>query len=352
MIRAVHQVVAGAAPRDAITNHVLAAREHLLRRGFASRIFGEHVAGELTDRVSSVDRLADAVRPDDVVILHVSIASAGWTMAARTGARLAVHYHNITPPELLRRWNAHVADECERGREQLAGLADVVGLSTGDSAYNVAELAHNGYVTGEAVGILREPPARLARRAAPRTRGARLLFVGRGVPNKAHHDAIRSLAALREGVDPDATLRLIGAWSPFERYRAACEDLAKRLGVRDAVRFDGSVSNRALARAYRDADVFLCLSDHEGFCVPLLEAFAARLPVVAFASSAIAETAAGAALLLPVKPASLVAEAVGEIVRNGPLRAALARGQEERLAHFSPAAVTRRLDAFVEAVSA
>jgi glycosyltransferase involved in cell wall biosynthesis len=162
---------------------------------------------------------------------------------------------------------------------------------------------------------------------------------------------IRALAAVRAEIDPDATLDLVGL-AQFVRYAAACRALTRRLGLEDAVRFRGSVSERALRRAYRDSDVFVCLSDHEGFCVPLLEAFAARLPVVAYASSAVTETARDAALLLPMKPPSLVAEAVGEITANARLRAELRVGQGERLADFAPAAVRARFDRFVDEAAA
>jgi glycosyltransferase involved in cell wall biosynthesis len=173
--------------------------------------------------------------------------------------------------------------------------------------------------------------------------------VGRGVPNKAQHHLVMTSAALRDaGVEH--RIDLVGAWSGAPAYEAHCRGLADALGVSGNVRLRGSVSEAGLAAAYAEADLFLCLSDHEGFCMPLLEAMAASLPIVAYASSAIPETLGDAGLLLPEKPPSLVAEAVLETLANPALAARHAAARPVQVRRFAPEELVGRLTRFVESI--
>ena len=193
------------------------------------------------------------------------------------------------------------------------------------------------------------PPLEFAAKAPRRSGPPRLLFVGRGIPNKAQHDLVLALGALHEAGRP-AELTLIGGWDSAPGYLSECRALAVRLGVTDSLHILGSVDDDVLAHAYREADVFVCLSDHEGFCVPLLEAMSANLPIVAYAAGAVPETVGAAGLLLPEKPPSLVAEAVMAVLDDRRLTDAMAAERPERLAHLAPEAVARRMRAALEAL--
>jgi glycosyltransferase involved in cell wall biosynthesis len=159
------------------------------------------------------------------------------------------------------------------------------------------------------------------------------LFVGRLAPNKAQHDVIAAFAAYRARESVGARLVLVGA-SSSGAYGSALEELAVSLGVGDAVVFAGSVRAEELAAWYRVADVFVCLSEHEGFCVPLLEAMHHRLPVVAFDSSAVPETLAGAGLVVGDKSPVVVAEAVARVVSDSEVADRLVARGVQRLADF------------------
>ena len=292
------------------------------------------------------DRIA---APGDAAILHYSIASPAFFHVLERSRRCAIHYHNITPAELLWRFAPNIALECAIGRRRLAELAGRVGPVGADSAYNARELEELGFGPGSVLGIMRQPLAPTPR--MPRAEGdrVRLLFVGRGVPNKAQHHLILASAALADaGLDHE--LWLVGAWTAVPPYTAHCRELAAALGVADRVHFVGSVTEQELARRYADADLFLCLSDHEGFCVPLLEAMAADLPIVAYASSAIPETLGDAGLLLDDKTPSLVAEAVIETLSNPLLSARFDAARADQLRRFDHDAVAGRLLAFVDAL--
>jgi glycosyltransferase involved in cell wall biosynthesis len=166
--------------------------------------------------------------------------------------------------------------------------------------------------------------------------GSAWLFVGRLAPNKAQHDVVKAFALYRRSHDPAAVLWLIGAPAP-ERYAAALRGYIDALGLSDAVELRGDATTAELGAYYRAADVFVCLSDHEGFCVPLLEAWAHELPIVAYASSAVPETVGDAGVLLADKPAGTVAAAVDRVVRDAALRGALVgRGARRLASTFAP----------------
>ncbi len=344
----VHQIAAGAVPLDAITRHLLASREVIRGMGLRSEILVEadHIDGSLAGEVLPHQRWDEIAQPGDTAILHYSIASPAFAWVLERTDRIAMHYHNITPAELLWRYAPAIARECAVGRRQLVDLVPRVRHAAADSTFNALELAALGSPGASVVGVLRRPrpPARRLRPEGGRTR---LLFVGRGVPNKAQHDLILALAALRQ-TDLDAELVLIGSWGGAESYERHCRRLAARLGLEDRLTLAGTVDDAALSQAYADADVFVCLSDHEGYCVPLVEAMEADLPIVAYAAGAIPETAGAAALLLDEKPPSLVAEAIVETVANPALRRRMAEGRRERLAVLSQEATAARLRAFVE----
>jgi L-malate glycosyltransferase len=168
------------------------------------------------------------------------------------------------------------------------------------------------------------------------------LFVGRVAPNKAQHDVVKAFAWYRRVFDAEASLTLVGGVSAGS-YWSALERFVDGLGLSGVVRLAGSVSDAELEGLYRSADVFVCLSEHEGFCVPLLEAMAHGVPVVAFGAAAVPETLGDAGLVLASKRPGLVAEAVGRVMRDGGLRARLVGAGRRRLEHFSLARTRRTL---------
>ena len=347
MTLGVHQVCAGAVPRDAISHHLLESQRVLRAMGLRSEILCEEgrIHPSLADAVRPVREWDAVARPGDAAVLHYSIGSPAFGYVLDRCERSAIHYHNITPAELLWEDAPAVALACARGREELGLLAGRVTAAAADSGFNADELVTLGYPSADVIGVMRrELP--VARRTPTTGDGrVRLVFVGRGVPNKAQHHLIAALAALRQS-GTDAELSLVGTWEGMEPYRDRCLRLVQDLRLDEFVDFAGSVDDARLARAYAESDCFVCLSDHEGYCVPLLEAMAASLPIVAFAAGAVPETVGDAALLLDDKHPSLVAEAVREVLGSPRLSRHMAEGRRAQLEHFGAGAVADRLRAF------
>lgn len=178
------------------------------------------------------------------------------------------------------------------------------------------------------------------------------MFVGRVAPPKGQHDLIKAFACYRRLYDPQARLRLVGSWMG-EQYPWALTRYANRLGLGASVDLTGPVSQAELAAYYSAADVFVSASDHEGFCIPVVEAMSFGVPVVSHAAGAVPETAGGAAIILEDKSALETAAAVARLMRDDRLRSALVREGRARAALFSLERTRRRwADGIVRAVSA
>jgi glycosyltransferase involved in cell wall biosynthesis len=164
--------------------------------------------------------------------------------------------------------------------------------------------------------------------------GAHWLFVGRLAPNKAAHDLVKALAAYRRAYDPEARLLLVGGQG-HPLYTEAVRRFVEALGLDGAVEMTGTVSHAELAAAYEASDVFVCLSDHEGFCFPLLEAMHHGLPIVGYDSGAVATTIGNGGLVIRSKTASEVAAAVAKVLMVPGRREVLAAAGRARLADFA-----------------
>ena len=347
MTPGVHQVLAGMADRDAISNHALAAQQVIRGMGLRSEIFVDdaHIAPTVAERVHAHYDWDRITEPRDRAILHYSIDSPAFDHVLQRAQVCAMHYHNVTPPELLWRDMPHLAAQCRDGRDHLTRFAGQIGRSAADSVFNGREMTAAGLPPATVIGILRQPLAIPSTKRTP-DGPIRMLFVGRGVPNKCQHDLIFATGALIEsGVD--AQLRLVGSWGGSRAYLERCRRLVKTLGLHDSVIVLDSLSDDELAAEYADADVFVCLSEHEGYCVPLLEAMSADLPIVAFAAGAVPETMGSAGLLLHDKSPSVVAEAV-VAVSKGALSDPMSTGRGVQTAHHSAEATAARLRSFVE----
>jgi glycosyltransferase involved in cell wall biosynthesis len=340
----IHQFIPSYAPRDAIGTHSRHIQRTLREIGIESRIYVGEARGVRPGEVQDYRHFDGAGSSDGVWLLYQ--LSTGSPMAEFLRTRpepKMVDYHNITPAALFRAWEPHVGVELEVGRKQMEDLADVTALGLADSAFNESELVAAGYRRTAVLPVLvdleafdAEVDGRALDRlmAAKAGGGADFLFVGRVSPNKCQHDLVKALAVYRRVYDPRARLQVVGG-SSSHAYWTALERFVGALGLGEAVSLTGSVSPGVLAAHYRAADAFVCLSEHEGFCVPLLEAWHHRLPVVAFAAAAVPETLGPAGVLVPGKAPARVAAAWHRVVSDPQVRAALVAAGEARLAEFS-----------------
>ncbi len=337
MSPAVHQFISSLSPHDALGAHTLAVRDLLRDLGYASEIYVKEARGALRRTSRPYRTFEGGDRDPTVLVYQASTGSAVASFLAERDEPLVVNYHNITPSRFFAPWEPHIGVELDVGRRQVRDLAGRAALGIAVSEFNRGELETMGYRDTVVAPVLVDFTVGDGshRASTPRERsGADLLFVGRFSPNKAQHDLVKAFAVYRRLYDPEARLHLVGTSSSWH-YWQAVNAFVERLGLGDAVDMPGSVSDEALADYYRSADAFVCLSEHEGFCIPLLEAMQYDVPVVAYAAAAVPETLGDAGLVLPEKGPLEIAAAVHRVVTDASLRRRLHRAAERRLAHFS-----------------
>ena len=331
----VHQVLATLGYGDAIGHEVLGIQRVLRAAGYDSEIFVETADPRLEDLTIDYREMVGEVAPEDVLIHHFSIGSRASRVAYALPGRMALVYHNITPPEYFVGVHTDLVKLCFRGRRELTAYVDRCDLALGDSEYNREELA-GARLRADRRPAGRARTSRISTSTPNRILAAdfddgwtNIMFVGRVIPNKKFETIIRAFHVYRTRHNPRSRLLLVGSYSGFERYLAMLHALIARLGTPD-VHFLGHVSNEELTALYDVADLFLCASEHEGFCVPIIEAFYKRVPVLAYASTAVPATMDGGGVLYdttdPLEIARLMAAVLDDAGARGRRRRVAGRG--------------------------
>jgi glycosyltransferase involved in cell wall biosynthesis len=330
MIR-VHQVLATLGYGDAIGHEVLGIQRALRSAGYESEIFVDTADYRLEPLTRDYRELVDFSHPDNLIYHHFSLGSRASRTAYALPDRMALVYHNITPPEYFVGVHRRLARQCFRGRRELRAYADRCDLALGDSEFNRQDLEALGFPRSAVLPVV---PDFSHLDLAPDWMVAgdfddswtNVLFVGRVIANKKIEDLIRFFHVYHTYYNPRARLLIVGAQSGFERYLAALHQLVATLGASD-VHFIGHVSDRELTAFYEVADLFLCASEHEGFCVPLVEAFYKEVPVLAYAATAVPATMDGAGVLYEDKDPVHVATLMDAIISDASLQDRIVDGQ-------------------------
>jgi glycosyltransferase involved in cell wall biosynthesis len=348
--QAVHQVLPNLAFGDAISNQALFVRSFLREKGYNSNIYVHHI----DPRVAGECELfkSGSIARDAALIYHHSVGTNLIPeVIAHVGAKSLV-YHNITPAECFEPYRPEFAEVLRQGRRELRELAQHFPTSAGDSAYNAAELAAVGFSDPDVLPICVDPGKWNA--AADSTVMARMhdgrtniLFVGRIAPNKKQDELVRAFRHYL-ALDPTARLILLGASEPNDPYVAHINNIIQGLGLNESVVLQGPVTEAELAAYYRSSHLFWSMSDHEGFCVPLVEAMWFDVPVIAFRSSAIPETLGDAALMFTRKDdLAKIAGFAHVFVEDRMLRGKVIVAQRKQRLKFTADAVTPLLSRFV-----
>jgi glycosyltransferase involved in cell wall biosynthesis len=322
--RAVHQVLATLGYGDAIGHEVLGIQRVLRAAGYESEIFVETADARLEDLTVDYRDLPEASHPDNLLIHHFSIGSRASRVAYALPDRMALVYHNITPPEFFIDVHPLLVQLCYLGRRELGVYRNRVEIGLGDSEFNRQELEDLGFAHTAVLPVVPDfthlaGTPNFMQAGAFDDAWVNVLFVGRMIPNKRIEDVIRAFHAYKRWFNPRSRLLLVGSHGGFERYLAMVHDFVARIGAAD-VHFLGHVTNEELTAYYEIADVFLCASEHEGFCVPLMEAFHMGVPVLAYAATAVPATMDGGGILYHRKDPVEIAGLIDAVVANARLR--------------------------------
>jgi glycosyltransferase involved in cell wall biosynthesis len=349
----INQWIPAAHRGDAVGDNARQLRDALRRLGYESEIFAMTIDEDLRDDVRPFPE--PAARRGDATILHFALPSPMTeAFAGLSGVRI-LQYHNITPAAFFAPYDAGLFRLAALGRRELGTLVGRVDVALGVSDFNRRELEALGF---ERTGVLpiavdtgrltSGPP----RPALDRILGdglINILFVGRIAPNKKIEDHIRLAEVYKRNVDSYYRFIFVGRYDGVPRYYAQVRALIDEFKMLpDRFWFTGPVPDADLATFYRWADAYVSLSEHEGFCVPLVESMSTNVPVVAYAAGAVPETLGGAGLLFSPKDLEFASELLCTVVYDREVRQSVLDGQRRRLAAFSPAVFETRLQHLVD----
>ncbi len=340
---------------DAIGDSARLMRDAFRRWGHAAEVYALELDADLVGDGRSFAEWSPG-GPDDVVILHYALPSPlTQALLAHRGRRVLLH-HNITPPEFFAGYDPELARICRIGRDELELLRGHVDLALADSEFNRRELQEAGFERTAVLPIhldfarYRETPNRVLTRMLEGG-ATNLLFVGRVSPNKRHEDLIRVASYWKRFIAPDVRLLLVGKLPRRREYFDALQALLyEEAFTPDEVVFAGHVSHDDLLAYYTTADVFVCMSAHEGFGVPLVEAMLMDVPVLARRTTAIGDTLGDAGVQFDHDRIDEIAEMAHQLVSDRALRATVTEGQRRRLAAFAPETVEAALRRALESL--
>ena len=350
-MKAIHQIVAGFRQNDAISNEALCLQQVFRGWGFNSEIGCERRRTDPQARplVREAESLKSGLQPDDLALLHLSTGTPLNAWFAGLPCRKAILYHNVTPPEFFGRINPVLSAELTEGRRQVAALANKADLTLACSQFNADDLHAMGY-TDVSVFPLLIDFSRLTQeidtsmRARYADGALNVLFVGRCVPNKRIESLLGVMHALERSGGDYVRLLHVGSHAGAEVYYSTLLAQARALALRD-VQFLGPLNQPQLNACLSVADVFLCMSEHEGFCVPLLEAMVHDLPIVALKRAAVPETLGNAGIQFESPDFALIAETIRTLRSDDRLRKGVIARQRERLRAYRERDAARELRA-------
>jgi glycosyltransferase involved in cell wall biosynthesis len=352
----VNQWVPAAHAGDAIGDSARRVRDLVRALGHQSDLFALSIDDILRGDVRPFSDPAS--RMGDVTIFHYALPSPMTSAFALLGGRRVLQYHNVTPASYFAPYDPALFRLATLGRTELASLVGHVDLALGDSEYNRRELEQLGFASTGVFPIAVDTERITRRVHRPALEDilddglVNFLFVGRIAPNKKIEDHIKLAEVYKRYVDAYYRFIFVGRYDVVPRYYSTIRALmADYRLLHDRFIFTGPVPDEELAIYYQRSAVYVSLSEHEGFCVPLVEAMAADLPVLAFASTAVPDTLGGAGVQFTPKDLEFAAELLGELAFNDDLRARVIAGQRHRLADFGDARLTRELQSLLQVAS-
>jgi glycosyltransferase involved in cell wall biosynthesis len=348
----IHQFVTGAMPGNAIYNEALIMQQALRSWGLRSDIFAERIHPGLQKDVVLYSQYHP--QAEDVVLFHYSLGSALSDYLLALPQKLLLRYHNVTPPHFLVGANPWLRAGAAKGRHDLPLFANRTALALADSLFNEQDLVAAGFPQTAVLPLIQpdelfhiQPDSALLNQLSDgRTN---LLFVGRIAPNKRQEDLLKALYFYRQ-IDPTARLQLVGSEDGAGSYGRFLRTFAQEVGLEAQVQFSGHVSLAQLAAYYRTASVYVCLSEHEGFCQPLVESMRFELPIIAYASTAVPGTLGGAGILIQQKHYPVLAELIHLLVTDRAIRESVIASQTERAAAFATDKLLAEFEGWITAV--
>lgn len=337
---------------DAIGNDMLAIARLGAELGFRSEIYTESIHPRITEPFVKLLSQLPKLAPEDVMLYHFAIGSPLNRAVLQYPCRRVMVYHNITPPEFFARYAPEKSVVCQAGLNDARALANKFDYCIADSEFNKQDLINMGYKADKIAVVPVLIPFDDYKADYDEDYYASLrqddyknfLFVGRVAPNKKQEDVIRAFAYYKHNISSKARLILAGNPKAVPSYFDDLVAYTESLSLSDVI-FTGHITFAQMLSCYRAADVFVCMSEHEGFCVPLLEAMTFDVPVLALDRAAVGETMGDSGVVLDSNDSVLVARVMERMVKDEAWREEIIAAQQKRLTYFQESSVKERFAA-------
>jgi len=332
MANSVHQFVSTISPRDAVGNIVVSIQKILKESGYNSEIYAETIHPEMKKYAKSHTEY-NKENSDDILIYHHGFASNLVDYLLPLKNKIILIYHNITPASFFIELDDETVSGCIRGREQLDQLRDKVIMSLAFSKYSEEELKLKKFKNTAVIPAIIDLKKIITKDFSlikKLDNSVKIICVGRIVPHKKVEDILKVFAFYNQCINNNSKLFLIGKYDDSDAYLLWLKDVIEKLDLEN-VTFINDISDEELASHYENADIYLSMSEHEGFCIPLVESMYHNLPIVAYASAAVPETLDTSGLLIHEKKFEEIAEIIHLIIEDKNLRETLIKKQNQRL---------------------
>lgn len=339
----IHLLVGDLFEGDGIGNAVISQYKMLINLGYKCDIYVINFDEKYKKLTKPIFRLkADK---DDLIIDHIGGYSFYAYFVSKQPCRKVLCYHNITPPELV---EGSMKKLCQKGLDQISEISGMYDFICGVSDFNLLSLKklgerREGWVIPIPVNFPYSPEKKTNKKSE-----IKFLFVGRYIENKKIEDIIRIFDYYHKIFNCNSTLTIIGNPNVSPEYTKLLEKEKKLSSCPNSINLVGRVSNDCLNKHYQDSDVYLCMSEHEGFCIPIIEAMYNKLIVFAFDSSAISDTMGGAGVLLQTRNPEQVATKIDGILKNSEFADEIREKEYCRSLFFSEDNVTKILSNAIE----
>jgi len=334
----IHQFLTSYSYGDAIGNEAMEIRDFLRGEGYVSEIFAlfyhPRYAGQIVNYLE-YDRFSS---PGHIAIFHFSIGSPVTKKFLRIPDKKVIIYHNITPHTFFLDFHRILAKDCFKGRIELKSFVGKVDLALGDSVYNEQELKETGFKKTGVLPLVMDfdkfsAPILPVFKELFQDGKTNILYVGRIIPNKKVEDVIRVFYLYQKYFNPHSRLLICGEYRGFERYFAALQDLTATLKIKN-LHFTGHIPNEELVSYFKLADLYLHMSEHEGFCAPIPESYYLGIPVIAFNAGAVAETMNNGGILVNHKDFISIAALIDRVLTDPGLKTRLLATQKKALQKY------------------
>jgi len=330
----IHQILPTISSGDAIGNEVREIKRVLNEWGYKSEIYAQNIHPKINAKKYTEYKKVSS--KENILIFHFSIGSEISEFVAKLPDKKIMIYHNITPPKYFCGVNETLVNLLENGKKELRSLVDYIDLAVGVSEYNRLELQKIGFKNTDVLPIIMDfheyssPNEKLLLKYNDDS--VNLLFVGRVTPHKRQEDIIKVFYYYKL-INPKSRLFLAGSYEGCEIYSDYLKKLIQDLNLKD-VHLLGKISFNDLISYYKLADIFICMSEHEGFCVPILESMYFEVPIIAYNSTAIPSTLDNTGILVNEKNYCEIAEMANLLIEDEELRSTLVKKQRARLDDF------------------